>query len=572
VQRNPGIEGRGGIDLPAPSLEASTGRVEVRARPARPLDTLSGGKDTAETPDREPQMSASATRSETRYVLVTQCLQNDLFLNDGCRLKLPDTVVPQMLLGNDGFDLRTGGNAPNARRAQAIREGPLGIVLDATVGRAIHGDATLHVINIRDWHLPGAAYDAERRTYGAHCESGTWGAGYLEGAGDWLDPTGVGDVSDYSERGSARIYHVRSDTMFDFKPRLERRGDKAKFRVSEFEDLLDVLFQGSEADLENARDLLKTDGFEGIHELAKTINASETADTELDLRVIVIGVYTDLKVQTLLGGLQARYDLANLAVSDTFTASTTLERHLAALDYAARVLAVEIIHGVNDLARFLGQPAPLKKEADVVARLSFARYHSYIQDKQNVLGFQDEKLRQYLALTERRSVEVYERIKRTNTFLIWFGCAFLVTTLVFAILNAVWPDRFGWQIAAITGGIGLLQLVTAFISKPIRDLQQNLTNLAVFKMILESHSLKTALARFHLTTPQTLSQLQTDGETELAAAQIEMLKRQVLAIQEFDSADFEDLAKLARAIGAGPPEGAGGNGVPAVPLPADEPI
>jgi hypothetical protein len=106
------------------------------------------------------------------------------------------------------------------------------------------------------------------------------------------------------------------------------------------------------------------------------------------------------------------------------------------------------------------------------------------------------------------------RIKRTNTFLIYFGCAFLVVTLLFAVLNAVWPDRFGWEIAAITGGIGLVQLVSAFISKPIRDLQQNLTNLAVFKMILESHSLKTALARFHLTTPQTLRELQTEGRPD----------------------------------------------------------
>jgi hypothetical protein len=30
-----------------------------------------------------------------------------------------------------------------------------------------------------------------------------------------------------------------------------------------------------------------------------------------------------------------------------------------------------------------------------------------------------------------------------------------------AILNAIWPDRFGWQVVAITGGIGLIQLVTA---------------------------------------------------------------------------------------------------------------
>jgi hypothetical protein len=68
-------------------------------------------------------------------------------------------------------------------------------------------------------------------------------------------------------------------------------------------------------------------------------------------------------------------------------------------------------------------------------------------------------------------------------------------------------------------------------------------------MILESHSLKTALARFHLTTPHTLRDLQTETEKGVAAAQVDVLKQQVLAIQEFDSADFGDLAKLARAFG-----------------------
>jgi hypothetical protein len=213
------------------------------------------------------------------------------------------------------------------------------------------------------------------------------------------------------------------------------------------------------------------------------------------------------------------------------------------------VLDVEVVHGVNDLVRFLGLPPPLEDESEVVARMSYARYRSYFQDKQNVLAFQDEKLRQYVALTERRSLDVYERIKRANTFLIWFGCTFLAVTLLFATLNVIWPGRFGgWQIVAITGGVGMVQLVSAFISKPIRDLQRNLTNLAVFKMILESHSLKTALARYHMTTPHTLRDLQTAGEKNLAAAQVDLLKEQVLAIQEFDSADFGDLAKLARAF------------------------
>jgi hypothetical protein len=256
-------------------------------------------------------------------------------------------------------------------------------------------------------------------------------------------------------------------------------------------------------------------------------------------------------VQTLLVGLRTQYELPNLAISDTFTASQSLERHLAALDYSARVLGVDVVHGVNDLAGYLGTLPPLVDEAQVVARLSFARYRGYVQDKQNVLSFQDEKLHQYLALTERRSLEVYERIKRANTFLIVFGGIFLSVTLLFALLNAFRPDRFSWKVTAVTGGIGLIQLVSAFFSKPIRDLQQNLTNLAVFKMILESHSLKTALARYHLTTPLTLRQFTSEDEVAAAKAQIDVLQQQVRAIQEFDTADFSGLATLAVAVGDG---------------------
>jgi hypothetical protein len=144
-----------------------------------------------------------------------------------------------------------------------------------------------------------------------------------------------------------------------------------------------------------------------------------------------------------------------------------------------------------------------------------------------------------------------------------------VLTLILSVLNAF--GLVGWQIAAVTGGVGLLQLVSAFVSKPIRDLQQNLTNLAVFKMILESHSLKTALARFHLTTPQTLRELQTEEEAKLAEAQVRVLQQQVTAIQEFDSADFADLARLALAIGDGGVAAASAtaatNGAAPIPLP-----
>ena len=69
----------------------------------------------------------------------------------------------------------------------------------------------------------------------------------------------------------------------------------------------------------------------------------------------VIGVYTDVKVnKTLLVGLRTRYDIDNLAISNSLTASPTTERHLAALDFAARILWADVIHGLNELVHFLG--------------------------------------------------------------------------------------------------------------------------------------------------------------------------------------------------------------------------
>ena len=59
---------------------------------------------------------------------------------------------------------------------ETLLSGPLGRVLQATVGQRLQGSGrgTLHLINIRDWHAPGDQYDRERRIYGSHCDAGTW--------------------------------------------------------------------------------------------------------------------------------------------------------------------------------------------------------------------------------------------------------------------------------------------------------------------------------------------------------------------------------------------------------------
>jgi hypothetical protein len=290
-------------------------------------------------------------------------------------------------------------------------------------------------------------------------------------------------------------------------------------------------------------------------------------ETDALVYTAVLGVYSDVKIVTLVGGLRTRYD-ANLAISDSLSASQTLERHLSALDFAQKVMRVEIIHGVNDLVRYLGGSPPLENESELVSADNFSRYQSFFKDKQNLLSYQNEQLQNYLELTEQRAIDNFTWIKRSNLFLIAWGSAFLVVTLVMSVWAAVEPDRIEWWVPALTGGLSLLQLVSAFYSKPMRDLQQNLTNLAIFKMILESHSLKTAFTRFHLTTPHTLREVRTEDESRQAMRQIEVLERELGLIEKFDEVDFRALRDLGFRVDEAVPET---NGAAPPPSPAEQP-
>src|SRR5919202_446827 len=178
-----------------------------------------------------------------RHILITQCLQNDLFGKTGCKIGLPETVADEMLLGMKRHEER--------RLRNGYATGPLGLFLAATIGeraKATDGVGTLHVVNIRDWHKPGPSYDDERRISGRHCEAGTPGAAYLTGLERYLDPAGsaVGEPAQYFAAGSVRVYHIHSDTLFDFRPE-ERSG--RKFSASELEDLLEVIIGGTEEEL-----------------------------------------------------------------------------------------------------------------------------------------------------------------------------------------------------------------------------------------------------------------------------------------------------------------------------------
>jgi hypothetical protein len=500
--------------------------------------------------ERQPGAQAGAGSpgaAETRYILLTECLQNDFFLNRDCRLYLGDHAALTMLVGPNA-EIPESEDGRLVVRPEDIVQGPLGVFLQAVLEqrRANEGRGTLHVINIRDWHDPGTAYDHERRVYGSHCESGTWGARYIEGLEPLLDPAGSpgDDHSRSYVKGSIRVCHVHADSVFDFRPRADRNGKPlGKLPETELEDILDILVQGGADDVEEADAILARGvRLDEIRELAdkveKKVPQSATA------YVAVIGVYSDIKVLTLLGGLLARYDLPNLAVSDTLTISPTLERHISGLDFAAKVMQVEVVHGVDDLVRYLGGTPPLDNESEVVAQDGFAQYQTFFKDKQSVLAYQSEKLRDYLVLTEKRALNTYRWIERSNLFLIAWGSAFLLATLVFAVWSALDPDDVSWAIPAITGGVGLLQLATAFFTQPMKDLQRNLMNLTTYRMVLESHSLKMALARFHLTTPRTLRDVRTGAEAKEATLQIGLLERELEAIEKADKADYGALERL----------------------------
>ncbi len=185
-----------------------------------------------------------------RYILITQCLQNDFFLNLNCPLSLPDAAVAKLLADPDGSEgFGTDGHRRTLSGTELARSS-LARFLNATVGSRLrgHGDGVLHLINIRDWHVPGDSYEAERREYGAHCEAGSWGASFIEGFEGLLAPEARGngaegagragragpevdtaDVADTVALGDGRlqVHQIRSDTLFDFQGDIgDRKGKR----------------------------------------------------------------------------------------------------------------------------------------------------------------------------------------------------------------------------------------------------------------------------------------------------------------------------------------------------------
>jgi nicotinamidase-related amidase len=451
-------------------------------------------------------------------ILITQCLQNDFFLNLNCRLSLPKDAASKLLI--HPMSEKTFSESKSRRKIDAgtLRKGPLGRLLLATVGHRLRGagQGTLHLVNVRDWHTPGELYDRERRVYGSHCQAGSWGAEYIDGLASLLDPDGtrrpLGDArgedpgfnADGKRHGSVVVHHVHSGTLFDLE----------SFAFSR-------------------------------SELAQVLNGIITAENREHVRVAVIGVYTDIKIQIVLQSLRVAYNLENLVVSDSLTASPTLERHLGALDFVSKVLGVEVMHGVGDLARFLGSDPGKDEELESSANeIAFADYAQYFRNKQSIVSYEDAQQRNYRQQIARSLRQTVRLVKGTNVFLIGCGAATLIATIVLAVIAAIHPGRLPIALPITLLGVSVAQLVTIFFNRPVQELTAMLSREAVFRMLLESRSLRLALARYHLTTPGALGA--GDGAKDEAA----VLRDQLNVLTELDKVDFDRFTSFADILSA----------------------
>ncbi|MCK9925943.1 hypothetical protein MXD62_01995 [Frankia sp. Mgl5] len=449
---------------------------------------------------------------EAKYILITQCVQNDFLFNLNCRLRLPDDAVGKLFLpsGRGGFEQRGNRRTIDDR---TIRRSPFGRLLAATAGERLRGrgEGELHLVNVRDWHVPSDEYDLERRGYGPHCEAGTWGADYPSALTGLLDPTGTRRrsahpeptrgrwSSDGSRSGSLVVHHIHSNSLFDLN-------DHASGEHSELMDTLKPIIESAGAD---------------------------------NVRIAVVGVYTDIKVQILLQSLRVAFAPKHLVVSDSLTASVTLDRHLAALDFAHKVLRVEVMHGVSDLAHFLGSDEdPEEEPASAMAAIAFADYAQYFRDRQSIVSYEETMLRGYRQQMAGRLRTTVRLVNFTNTFLIACGILTLGSSVTLAVISSLRPDSVPLLVPMLVLGLSAVQLVSSFFRRPAVSLAQMLSNEAVFRILLESRSLRLALARYHFTAPNALH---PDGDS---AARTELVRQQLDMLANLDRVDFDRFETL----------------------------
>lgn len=152
----------------------------------------------------------------------------------------------------------------------------------------------LAIVHIRDWHDPADPHQAAHLArFGSHCLKGTTGAAFVLGLDDVL--------------GTERGEHVVDATGLN------------DFEGTSLGPILERL-------------LARADGA---------------------LRVGVVGVWTEAKVTFLLYDLLTRFGLTDVATCSALTASSSRNRHFAALDQLRRILGVQVHDTVGDFTSWL---------------------------------------------------------------------------------------------------------------------------------------------------------------------------------------------------------------------------
>jgi len=543
---------------------------------------------------------AKDNTEETVHILITQCLQNDFMLSNESRLALPETVVKRMLLAHDERQKIENlddheGNSRNYPE-EDLKIGPLYTFFDR-ITNPVTTSENLHIIHIRDWHAPSSAYDDERRLYGIHCEQDTWEAEYLFNQNDnktkilqeskkkqtppvfqrFFTPWEVSNDANDRQYGEAlaqspygypqkhgkklvHYYDVRSDSVFDFKApqsnalrkHLEgiKSADKNASIKSNYQQLCgsNTPSMPKQSTIDNSETLLQAI----LDKLIKDKKAKFEGDDDnktLRVYVVLIGVYTDIKIKTMLTSLRTRYKIDNLILSDVLTAAPTLDRHLEALDFCSKVLNVEVIHSLKELTHTLephsGDNIPT---ALLSGQIDFNKYRTFFRDKQQILTYQDEQLLDYTELTHQRSLATYKEINQANKFLIRVGRILIGYTVFVAIISfifAVLERPLDPTFVLIPGGLSVAQIFTSFFLIPRMEMQGNLKDLVRLRNYLETYSSVTGLIRFHLTKAENLRYPENEEDQERVEKELKHLENQIKLVQtasERLSITFRDLS------------------------------
>jgi hypothetical protein len=204
------------------------------------------------------------------------------------------------------------------------------------------------------------------------------------------------------------------------------------------------------------------------------------------------------------------------------------------------------MHGVADLARYLGSDPGEDEELESSAsEVAFADYAQYFQAKQSIISYEDTQLRSYRQQITGRLRRTVQLVNFTSQFLIGCGVLTLGSSVVLAVVAAVHRGRIPIALPAVLLGLSVVQLVSVFFNRPAQDLTRMLSREAVFRMLLESRSLRLALARHHLTTPEALR-----GDAR-AGSQAKVVRDQLKLLIELDQVDFDRFDRF----GAGAADG-----------------